>query len=854
MPVVHALVAKDEQPAVAAAVAQWPPIARAHAAILLDQMVRNAGAVDAAPEGLKEAVDSVAVALAVEAAAELTSSTSVSASASASASGATQEEGRRSVLEWLACRNAPITPAATVGGLEADRVSAAEAAARDCQHQLTGLRARMDVVHDRYVALAETSSGGGGGPDAKEGGGMLVANGEKGQPTPAPSSTRAVMTAAEFAFLTLVLRHTRQLALLQESLSLLQRALAGELAAVVAVSGAVGGGGVGDNSGASAGEALLARFVEETTDSLLAVQAEEYISRALTAEFPTLLTAPTGTTSNTVDTMAADNQRMGVLDQKCVELVGSDRAKFLPLFGDGAGAAAVGPDHPLCKHWVTVELSKALAEAKVGPSHTLILSLSGGVDSMAHAVMLRLLQPTYGYDLCAVHIRHPNRDDAVDEEQWVTHAAAKIGLELYSHRAELVRPHGTTKTGLSRERYEQVTKKIRFRMYEVVAQAPARQNKTALVVMGHHLDDADENRLAELGKGNIVDVNGMRALSECLCNTVYRPLLRLRKDAMYEFAQDAVIPYMADSTPRWSKRGWTRQVLDECPEATRGPLLQHLDQLGNASAELADEIEKQLVLCGAKVCTGSLPDLTGSAAADVGADPKAGAGVGQGEAEEKAAVENQDSSSSSARNGGGKGKGKNKSKSDGARDVLGGGPVAFLDLGKLEHFVRMLEPSILRVLSLVAAAADVWNVAVAEYTAAVAATHADAGTCPLQPIRMHSAGQFDPGTFLFTLAVKELLRKPAANCFLNGGQVAGKALAHLWRSLQGRRTGAVALWGLMHLTCPFAWSFDRPGVLLFPIALNKGVMALDPNGTARRRFIARCLATMPELELVDADA
>ena len=86
---------------------------------------------------------------------------------------------------------------------------------------------------------------------------------------------------------------------------------------------------------------------------------------------------------------------------------------------------------------------------------------------MVHAAMLQLLQPRFGYHFCALHIRHPNRGDAPDEEAWVTHAAAKIGIELHSYTMELTRPHGELRTGVSRERYEEATKRIRFRMYEV---------------------------------------------------------------------------------------------------------------------------------------------------------------------------------------------------------------------------------------------------------------------------------------------------------------------------------------------------------------------------------------------------
>lgn len=83
-----------------------------------------------------------------------------------------------------------------------------------------------------------------------------------------------------------------------------------------------------------------------------------------------------------------------------------------------------------------------------------------------------------------------------------------------------------------------------------------------LVVMGHHADDADENRLAELGKGTVADVDGMSVLSVCHGTTLYRPLLSQRKALFYDVARVARVPYMVDSTPLWSRRGCVVHVGD----------------------------------------------------------------------------------------------------------------------------------------------------------------------------------------------------------------------------------------------------------------------------------------------------
>ena len=117
---------------------------------------------------------------------------------------------------------------------------------------------------------------------------------------------------------------------------------------------------------------------------------------------------------------------------------------------------------------------------------------------------------------------------------------------------ELPRPHGETVGPLSRERYESVTKEIRFRMYRLALDRELRAapgQRTGVVVIGHHQDDVDENRLTELSKGNLVHVDGMHSRIEHFDVTVLRPLLQLRKVAMFALADHARLPYMASGRP-----------------------------------------------------------------------------------------------------------------------------------------------------------------------------------------------------------------------------------------------------------------------------------------------------------------
>ena len=89
-------------------------------------------------------------------------------------------------------------------------------------------------------------------------------------------------------------------------------------------------------------------------------------------------------------------------------------------------------------------------------------------------------------------------------------------------------PHGVLRTGISRESYDEKSKEIRFRMYK---QCLDRLDdiESSCAVVAHHEDDRDDNRIAELGKGNSVHINGMSNLSSLLGVFVVRPLLAVRK-------------------------------------------------------------------------------------------------------------------------------------------------------------------------------------------------------------------------------------------------------------------------------------------------------------------------------------
>lgn len=204
--------------------------------------------------------------------------------------------------------------------------------------------------------------------------------------------------------------------------------------------------------------------------------------------------------------------------------------------------------HPLCE-----ELRSALdLDAPDVP----LLSYSGGVDSTCLLLLLRAA----GINFSCLFLQHDNRDVSDREAQSVKAICHHLGVPLYMYHIRLTRPHdGEERTlGITREEYERWTKEIRFAMYRHLAKR---------VILGHHTDDIDENRLEQLSCGHLLgDLDGMSVERQVGDITLLRPLLHCRKADFRAVLKQFPVPYLKDSTPSWSLRGATRRLLDQKPE------------------------------------------------------------------------------------------------------------------------------------------------------------------------------------------------------------------------------------------------------------------------------------------------
>jgi tRNA(Ile)-lysidine synthetase-like protein len=196
---------------------------------------------------------------------------------------------------------------------------------------------------------------------------------------------------------------------------------------------------------------------------------------------------------------------------------------------------------------IFIEFKKNMDSIKI--EEPIILSISGGVDSMICSYLL------YYYSLHnkviskCITINYNNRDDQIDEINMVNIWLQKLNMEHHvRHINEIKRTRDK-----DRDFYEKITREIRFNSYKKLGN---------YVILGHNKDDTLENIFSNIKKKNSYDnLLGMDIVSIEKEITILRPLLNVSKADIISFAKEFNIPFVKDSTPKWSERGKMRDIL-----------------------------------------------------------------------------------------------------------------------------------------------------------------------------------------------------------------------------------------------------------------------------------------------------
>lgn len=165
---------------------------------------------------------------------------------------------------------------------------------------------------------------------------------------------------------------------------------------------------------------------------------------------------------------------------------------------------------------------------KIKPKSTLILSISGGIDSM---VMLSLFLNS-PFKLVVVHFNHLKRKESVIEKDLV---------EAYCLTHEIPFHYYTIKIK-SGNFHHQAHHMRNYYLNEV-----ATIYQTPYILTAHHLDDLFENILIKLTRGsNLLGYSGMQLIHSDSSYTYVKPFLFTTKQEILDYALTHNVKYLVD--------------------------------------------------------------------------------------------------------------------------------------------------------------------------------------------------------------------------------------------------------------------------------------------------------------------
>jgi tRNA(Ile)-lysidine synthase TilS/MesJ len=187
-----------------------------------------------------------------------------------------------------------------------------------------------------------------------------------------------------------------------------------------------------------------------------------------------------------------------------------------------------------------------------------------------------------GYNVIAMMIDYCNRSEHEQEIKFVKWFCHQLGVPFYVRKINELKRHrdGT------REFYELVTRNIRFNSYKYLERP---------VVLGHNLDDCFENCITNIMTQRSKDnLYGMSPESEQYGVKIYRPVLAIPKKIIVETCNNFKIPFLLDSTPKWSRRGKIRDIIVPALNQFDTNLVPRIMEFCQSSSESLKDYQKLL--------------------------------------------------------------------------------------------------------------------------------------------------------------------------------------------------------------------------------------------------------------------
>ncbi|HET9136018.1 MAG TPA: tRNA lysidine(34) synthetase TilS, partial [Candidatus Kapabacteria bacterium] len=195
------------------------------------------------------------------------------------------------------------------------------------------------------------------------------------------------------------------------------------------------------------------------------------------------------------------------------------------------------------KNDIVASIAAALHGFGVGIDDTILVGVSGGIDSIVLASILNKLKQSGAFKLLAIaHLNHSLRGKASDSDAtFVKEFAKKIGAEYYEGSADVRSVALKEKVGI-----EEAARMLRYDFFIACAE----ENTIKWVTTAHNANDQLETILMNIIRGS--GIRGMKGIPKAreLARrvTLIRPLLDHPREEILNYAKKEKLKWREDHT------------------------------------------------------------------------------------------------------------------------------------------------------------------------------------------------------------------------------------------------------------------------------------------------------------------
>jgi tRNA(Ile)-lysidine synthase len=224
----------------------------------------------------------------------------------------------------------------------------------------------------------------------------------------------------------------------------------------------------------------------------------------------------------------------------------------------------------------------------VVPGSTVVVAVSGGIDSMVMLNLFAAYQTEWNLHLAVAHVNHQLRGDESDgDEEFVQQAAEILEIPFFCKHVDTLGHMALTH--LSKQ---EAARNLRYEFFEEVR----RKLNADSVATAHQADDNAETVLMNALRG--AGVRGLSGIPERRePGAIIRPLLFARRKEITQYATDLAVKFRADSSNESTKyrRNYLRQTIIPMLEASsESDVIASLNDLSHLMRQLDSIISAEV--------------------------------------------------------------------------------------------------------------------------------------------------------------------------------------------------------------------------------------------------------------------